>query len=141
MRRRTIKEKFMYKFRKYIFSLTLTAATMLMASAMSAAGVTQVERQEQFDTLIKDSNKTIVVDFWAPWCGPCMRMKPIFEQLAAELADQYLFISVNIDKADALANRYKVDSIPTFVIIKNNSVADRVTGMVSKETLAQKIKR
>lgn len=132
----------MSKIAFYMLFLGLVSSPMVHAvEATQQAAVTQVAHEGQFDGLLANSNKAVIVDFWAPWCGPCMRMKPVFEQLASELQGKYTFVGVNIDNAKQLSNKYDVKSIPTFVIIKNNKVVEKITGQVSKEVLQQKLSK
>jgi thioredoxin 1 len=89
--------------------------------------------------LVEKSAKPVVVDVFAPWCGPCLQMAPLFEQLAEELGGTYTFLQLNVDEERELAIQYSVTSIPTFLFIHNNTVVGRETGYMSKETLATKI--
>lgn len=84
--------------------------------------VTQLDDEEQFASFIEKAEKPVIVDFFAPWCDPCMQAKPIFEGLAKELKDQYLFASVNVDEAPQIALKYDIESIPTFKIFHNGIV-------------------
>lgn len=93
----------------------------------------------QFESFMQTAEKPVIIDFWAPWCGPCMKMKPTFEQLANELKEHYLFVSVNIDESQQIAKKYDVRSIPTFKIIENNAVLGTFMGNVTKETFKEHI--
>lgn len=81
----------------------------------------------------------VVVDFYAEWCGPCKTLKPVFEQVAQELGNKYVFAKVNIDNCKDIATKYNVSSIPTIIIFSKGQVLGKVTGLVSKETLLEKI--
>jgi len=89
--------------------------------------------------LIVSATKPVIVDVFAPWCGPCMQVKPIFAQLAAELEQSYIFAQLNVDEERELAIQYSITSIPTFLFIKNNKVVGKETGYMGKETLKEKI--
>ena len=88
---------------------------------------------------IQESKKPIIIDVFATWCGPCKLMKPIFEQLAEEYKEHYVFAELNVDESRELAIAYGVTSVPTFVFIKNNQVIGKVTGYMSKDELLSKI--
>jgi thioredoxin 1 len=88
---------------------------------------------------VQESKKPVVIDVFATWCGPCQLMKPLFEQLAQELGDSYVFGELNVDESRELAISYGVTSVPTFVFIKNNQVAGKATGYMSKDELQTKI--
>jgi thioredoxin len=99
--------------------------------------VYELQTCDQIDQLAdKFQNKLIIIDFWAEWCGPCVEMKPIFHQLAAQHQDG-IFISINIDEDQSgeIKKIYGIQSIPMFVFIKNNSVIDFMMGANQSELL------
>lgn len=87
---------------------------------------------ENFETEILKSEKPILVDFWATWCGPCMRQGPIVEELAEE---GYAVGKVDVDQNMALAQQFRVVSIPTLILFKNGAEVQRFVGLTSKEDL------
>ena len=87
---------------------------------------------QNFEEEVLKSEKPVVVDFWATWCGPCMRQGPIIDALAEE---GYAVGKVNVDQEMALAQKYQVMNIPTLLIFKNGKEAERLVGLTPKETL------
>lgn len=77
-----------------------------------------------------------VVDFWAPWCGPCKMMDPIMEQLENEFGDQIKFVRFNVDHQQEIAERYKVMSVPSLVLFRDGVAKEKVTGVYPKDRLA-----
>jgi thioredoxin 1 len=84
---------------------------------------------------VEMSKKPVVIDVFATWCGPCMEMKPIFEELAAKHANQYTFVELNVDESRDLAIHYGVTSVPTFIFMKDGKVQGKKTGYMSGEDL------
>ncbi len=81
----------------------------------------------------------VVIDFWAPWCGPCKAIAPILEELAAELGDTVKIYKVNVDNNSEIAGKFEIRSIPTILIFKDGAVSDTVVGLTSKDDLKAKI--
>ncbi|MCC5840050.1 MAG: thioredoxin [Opitutales bacterium] len=104
-----------------------------------AEGILNVT-ETNFDSTLSGATKPVLVDFWAPWCGPCRSIAPILEQLAAEMPDEVQIVKVNVDEAQGLAQRYNIRAIPTLLFIKDSEVKDQAVGLVQKEQLAQKIR-
>ena len=98
-----------------------------------------IVNSENFEQEITKSTQPVVLDVFASWCGPCLQMAPIFEELAKEMSEKYKFAKLNIDEERDLAIQYNVSSIPTFIFIKNGEVVGRELGYMDKETLKSKI--
>jgi thioredoxin 1 len=93
-----------------------------------------------FEENVLKSEKPIMVDFWAPWCGPCKAIAPTIEALVKTYGDQMTFAKVNVDENPLSPSKYGVQAIPTLIFFKNGEIADQITGMVAKEKLEQTIK-
>jgi len=98
-------------------------------------------------TLTKENfQKTVeqgvsLVDFWAPWCGPCRMQEPIIEELAREIGDRATIAKLNVDDEPELASRYGVMSIPTLILFKDGQPVDKLVGLQSKETLKARLQK
>ena len=89
---------------------------------------------ENFDEMVQGS--LTVVDFWAPWCGPCKMMEPIMAELEEEFGDRIKFVKFNVDHQQAIAERYKVMSVPSLVLFRDGVAKEKVTGIYPKDRLA-----
>ena len=85
------------------------------------------------------SSPVILVDFWAPWCGPCRMIAPVIEEIAKELAGKITVAKVNVDEAAGVAGNHKITAIPTLMIFRNGVLAERMTGLASKAALMEKL--
>lgn len=94
-----------------------------------------------FEQEILKSDKPALVDFWAPWCGPCKALGPVVEELAAEYKDRVVVSKLNVDDSPKIAGKYGVRSIPTVILFKGGEVVDSLIGLVPKERLADLIKK
>ena len=94
---------------------------------------------ENFEQEVLKSSLPVVIDVFATWCGPCVQMSPIFDELSKELAEKYKLIKINIDEERDLAIKYNVSSIPTFLFIKDGEVVGKEMGYMTKDDLKAKI--
>ena len=92
-----------------------------------------------FDDQVQQADKPVVVDFWAPWCGPCKAIGPTVEALSQVYGDQMRFAKVNVDENPLSPSQYGVQAIPTLIFFKNGEIAEQITGMVAKEKLEEYI--
>lgn len=95
--------------------------------------------KENFQVEITKSDKPVMVDFWAVWCGPCQMMAPILHELETEMPDVQIG-KVNVDEQMDLARQFRVVSIPTLIIFKNGQEVQRMVGVTSKEELKDALK-
>ena len=95
---------------------------------------------DSFEDKVLKSDKPVMVDFWAPWCGPCKAIAPTVDALEKEYGDKMAFVKINVDENPVSPSRYGVQAIPTLIFFKNGEIADQITGMVAKEKLEETIK-
>ena len=88
-----------------------------------------IESTEAFETLVSQPDAVVVVDFWAPWCGPCRTFAPIFDEASTTVGDAAEFVKVNVDDHQEIARQHNISSIPTVLYFKNGEVVDRVSGI------------
>lgn len=110
-----------------------------------AFSVIKISNTQEFEEKVIAAKKPVLVDFSAKWCGPCQMMKPIFQELAQEMGDKYIFAEVNVDDAADVANKYNISGVPTFTFFKDGKeVVDprnRLTGAIDKNSLKAAIEK
>ena len=91
--------------------------------------------EDNFDTIVINSDKPVLVDFWAEWCGPCKMLTPTIEAIAEEYNDKSSIVKINVDDAPAIATKYGIRSIPSILLFSKGEVVEQRVGAVSKEEL------
>ena len=96
---------------------------------------------DSFDSEVLQADKPVLVDFWAPWCGPCKAIGPIIEDLAAAFGDKIKFAKCNVDNNPVTPGKFGIKAIPTLIFFKEGGVVDQITGMVAKSKLEETINK
>ena len=96
-------------------------------------------KNENFKTEVLESNKVVLIDFYADWCGPCKMMSPVIDEIANEVSENVKVCKLNVDEAQDIAIQYNVMSIPTLVIIKDGNVVDTLVGLRAKSEVLESI--
>jgi thioredoxin 1 len=104
-----------------------------------AKGIVEVS-DSSFDGEILQADQPAVVDFWAPWCGPCKAIGPVIEDLAGTYGAQIKFAKCNVDDNPVTPGKYGIKAIPTLIFFKQGKVVDQITGMVAKSKLEDSLK-
>lgn len=94
---------------------------------------------ENFKEEVLNSEKKVLVDFYADWCGPCKMMSPIVDEIAKEFSDKVKVCKLNVDEAPEIAGEYGVMSIPTLIIFENGNVIDTTVGLTSRSEIIEKL--
>jgi len=95
---------------------------------------------ENFEAEVVGSEKPVIVDFWAPWCGPCKAIGPMLEDLAVTYGDQMVFSKCNVDDNPVTPGKFGIKSIPTLIFFKDGKVMEQITGMVARQKVEGSIK-
>jgi thioredoxin 1 len=105
-----------------------------------AQGIIDID-DSSFDSEILQADKPALVDFWAPWCGPCKAIGPVIEDLAGTYGDQVKFTKCNVDDNPVTPGKFGIKAIPTLIFFKDGKVVDQITGMVAKSKLEDSLKK
>jgi thioredoxin 1 len=93
-----------------------------------------------FQNEVSDGDKAVLVDFWAPWCGPCRMVGPVLEEIASEEADRIKIVKVNVDENQQHASQLGVFNIPTMIVSKNGQPVDQIVGAMPKAQIMERLK-
>jgi len=100
-----------------------------------AVGATKVVTDETFETEVLKNDKPVIVDYWAEWCGPCLQIAPILEQIATEYADKIDVVKINVDQNPDVSQRYRIMNIPTINVFSGGEVVKQIVGAKPKSAL------
>ena len=95
---------------------------------------------DNFEDEVIKSKRPVMVDFWAPWCGPCKAIAPTVVELEKSFGEQVKFVKVNVDENPITPSKYGIQAIPTLIFFKAGEVNDQITGMVAKEKIEESVK-
>jgi thioredoxin 1 len=117
---------------------------MIKSAAPEKRGTAFNKPVEMTDAMFKEmiqNHSLVVVDCWAPWCGPCRMVAPVIEELSRDYAGRILFGKLNVDENREVSTQYEIMSIPTLLVFKNGKLVDTIIGAMPRQTLEQKITR
>ena len=105
-----------------------------------AEGVLEIE-DSSFEAEVLQSDKPVLVDFWAPWCGPCRAIAPVVEELAGTFGDKIKFAKCNVDDNPVTPGKFGIKSIPTLILFDGGEIVDKVIGIVAKSKLEEMLNK
>lgn len=126
-----------------IISMILNNANASKSNSTISTESIKTINQEQFDELVLNADKPVLVDFYADWCGPCKILSPTIEELAQDkkYSDKYYFYKVNVDTAFNISERYSIQYIPTIIVFKDGEEITRNSGVVEKDYIVDMLKQ
>ncbi|KAF5725648.1 thioredoxin family protein [Tripterygium wilfordii] len=133
---------------KHLFPLRFQRIRIGKAGISSSSGrrispVVAAKKQtfSSFDEMLATSDKPVLVDFYATWCGPCQFMVPILNEVSAALKDTIQLVKIDTEKYPSIADKYKIEALPTFIIFKDGKPCDRFEGALNADQLIQRIEK
>lgn len=116
-----------------------TAVPSRSGTRMSPLVAATKQTYSSFDELLQKSDKPVLVDFYATWCGPCQFMVPVLDEVSSILKDTVQVVKIDTEKYPAIADKYRIEALPTFIIFKDGKPYDRFEGALTKDQLIQRI--
>ncbi|WOG92132.1 hypothetical protein DCAR_0311391 [Daucus carota subsp. sativus] len=125
----------------HILFITLLKFFVLHATSYSLNMKVKAKKQSfsTFDEMLATSEKPVLVDFYATWCGPCQMMVPILNEVSASLEDKIMIVKIDTEKYPGIADKYSIQALPTMIIFKDGKPCDRVEGALTASQLIQRI--
>jgi len=115
--------------------IRLKKAEMLMKLSTLPKDVIEIHSANEFNRILNDYDKIIIIDFWAVWCGPCKAFAPTFKKLQQEYQNEFIFTKVNVDETPTIAQQYRISGIPTTLFIRRGQVLNKVVGAMNYNNL------